>query len=354
MSCNRRNFMLTLGASTLLSVATGFPAALAADAPAKLAPGMVNPGYHEQPKWFKDSFLDIREEIAAAKMAGRRLMLYFYQDGCPYCTKLLTENFAQKQIADKTRKYFDVIAINIWGDREVTDNAGSVLPEKAFAKTLGVQFTPTLLMLDEQGVPALRLNGYVPPHKFETALDFAGQRLETRQKYTDYMQANAREPASGKLHAQPWLMPEPLDLSRRAGEALPLMVLFEQKVCADCDEMHGEGFTRPDVAALVKRFRSARVDIASSEKLKTPAGETLPMRDWARKLNIVYTPSIVFFDVGGREVFRVEGYLRPFHLASSLDYVASAEYRKQPEFQRYIEARATARRQRGEPVELWK
>jgi thioredoxin-related protein len=351
---SRRKFLRTLGASAILIEGVGLAPVLAADAPAQLAPGMVNPGYQDPPKWFKDSFLDIREEIAAAKTAGRRLMLYFYQDGCPYCTKLLTENFARKEIADKTRKYFDVIAINIWGDREVTDNAGTVLPEKAFAKALGVQFTPTLLMLDEQGVPALRLNGYVPPHKFETALDFAGQRLEKRQKYTDYMQANAREPASGKLHAQPWLMPEPLDLGQRAGNTMPLMVLFEQKVCAACDEMHGEGFSRPEVTALIKRFRVARVDIASPEKLKTPAGESLAMRDWARKLNVVYTPSIAFFDVGGREVFRVEGYLRPFHLASSLDYVASGEYRKQPEFQRYIEARAAARRQRGEPVELWK
>ena len=100
MIYHRRSFLLTLGASALLSAGTGFPAALAADAPAQLAPGMVNPGYHEPPKWFKDSFLDIREEIAAAKMSGRRLMLYFYQDGCPYWTKLLTENFAQKQIAD--------------------------------------------------------------------------------------------------------------------------------------------------------------------------------------------------------------------------------------------------------------
>ena len=306
----------------------------------------------DPPAWFKESFLDMREDIAEATKSGRRLMLYFHQDGCPYCVKLLRENFGDKAIAEKTRKHFDVIAINLWGDREVTDFAGKPTTEKAFAKALRVQFTPTLLMLDEKGGTALRLNGYIPPHQFHAALDYAGGRLEKKQSFTDYLLLREPAPASGKLHDAPWLMKAPLDLTKRDGK--PLLVLFEQKVCAGCDEMHAEGFPRPEVAALLKRFRAARVDIASNEAVKTPDGKSLPMREWARKRKIAYTPSFVFFDAGGREVFRVEGYLRPFHLASSLDYVASGAYKKQPEFQRFIEARAAARRAQGEKIELMK
>ncbi len=306
----------------------------------------------DMPAWFKESFLDIREDAAEAAKGGRRLMLYFHQDGCPYCAKLLRENFGDKAIAEKTRKHFDVIAINLWGDREVTDLAGKPTTEKEFAKALRVQFTPTLLVLDEKGGTALRLNGYVPPHQFHAALDYAGGRLEKKQSFTDYLLVREPAPASGRLHAQPWLLPPPIDLSKRDGK--PLLVLFEQKVCAGCDEMHAEGFPRPEVAALLKRYRAARVDIASREALKTPNGKALAMRDWARQMKIIYTPSFVFFDGGGREVFRVEGYLRPFHLASSLDYVASGAYKKQPEFQRFIEARAAARRAQGEKIELMK
>ncbi|HED15273.1 MAG TPA: hypothetical protein ENI64_00415 [Gammaproteobacteria bacterium] len=54
----------------------------------------------------------------------------FYQDGCPYCKKLLQDNFGQKAIADKTQKHFDVIAVNMWGDREVTDLNGNATTEK--------------------------------------------------------------------------------------------------------------------------------------------------------------------------------------------------------------------------------
>jgi thioredoxin-related protein len=75
---------------------------------------------------------------------------------------------------------------------------------------------------------------------------------------------------------------------------------------------------------------------------------------WARELGISYAPALVFFDRSGKEVFRVDGYLRPFHLAGTLDYVASGAYLKQPSFQRYLQARADGMRQRGETVDLWK
>jgi thioredoxin-related protein len=321
----------------------------------RLAPGMVQPGFVEPPRWFKESFLDLREDVAEAAKSGRRLMLYFYQDGCPYCAKLLRDNFGQKAIADKTRRHFDVIAINLWGDREMTDLAGNAMAEKAFARSLRVQFTPTLLMFDEKGEVALRLNGYLPPRKFEAALDFVGAHLEKKQDFADYLAAHAREPTRGKLREAPWFMKPPLKFAdSMQRDPAPLLVLFEQKECAACDEMHGEVFPRPEVAALLRRFQIARIDMASNQVVQTPAGETLPAREWARTLGVFYTPTLVFFEAGGREVFRVDGYLRPFHLASSLDYVASGAYVKQPEFQRFIEARAAARRARGERVELMK
>lgn len=319
------------------------------------APGPANPAHGELPAWFKESFLDLREDVAEATRAGRRLMLYFHQEGCPYCTRLLRDNLGQKAIADKTRKHFDVVALNLWGDREVTDMAGGIMPEKAFARSMKVQFTPTLILFDEKGGVALRLNGYLPPHKFEAALDFVGGRQEKTRRFGDYLAANAREPASGKLHEASFLMPPPLRLAdglRRDGR--PLMVLFEQKECAACDEMHREAFPRPDVSALLGKFQVARIDMASRETVQTPAGDAQPAGEWARRIGVFYTPSLVFFDRGGREVFRVEGYLRPFHLASSLEYVSSGAYREQPEFQRFVSARAAARRVRGERIELMK
>jgi thioredoxin-related protein len=38
------------------------------------------------PAWFATSFLDFRDEVADAARAGKRVMIYVGQDGCPYCT----------------------------------------------------------------------------------------------------------------------------------------------------------------------------------------------------------------------------------------------------------------------------
>ena len=328
--------------------------ALAADLAAPPAIVPKPPEVHEQPAWFKNSFLDLREDVAEATAAGKRVLLYFYQDGCPYCAKLLRDNLGQKAIADRTRAHFDVLALNLWGDREVTDPAGRIHTEKSYAKALRVQFTPTIMILDERGDVALRLNGYLPPHEFVAALTYAAERRERTQSFAEYLRDHAGPPASARMHAEPGFLPAPLRLADALaqGGGKPLVALFEQGQCAACDELHADALPRPEVRALLARLLVAQIDVTSREAVQTPSGQTLPAREWARALGVAYTPSLVFFDGGGREVFRVEGYLRPFHFASSLDYVASGAYLREPEFQRYVEARASARRARGERVDL--
>ncbi len=152
--------LLRLACGILLFAACAI--APAADAPAEI----------EVPAWFKHSFLDLRDDLREAAAANKRLMVYFGQHGCPYCKRLMDVNFNQKDIVDKTRKNFDAIEINIYGNREVTWLDGRTRSEKDFAAVLKVQFTPTLLFLDEQGNIALRVNGYYPPHRFMAALDY--------------------------------------------------------------------------------------------------------------------------------------------------------------------------------------
>ena len=126
----------------------------------------------EYPAWIKESFLDINEDIAEAKDAGKRVAIFFHQDGCPYCNALVERNLAQKAVLEKAKNNFDFIALNMWGDRMVTYVNGKQYKEKDLALALKVQFTPTLMFYDEEGKIVLRLNGYRSPTKFMADMDY--------------------------------------------------------------------------------------------------------------------------------------------------------------------------------------
>ena len=319
-----------------------------------LEAGMVNPGYEEKPDWFKNSFLDIREDVEEATSVGKRVMLYFYQDGCPYCAKLLQDNFSQRSIVEKSRQYLDVIAVNMWGDREVTSLDGRTMTEKEFATGLRVMFTPTILMLNEQGKVILRINGYYHPVKFEAALDYVGQHKEATLSFADYYQQLEPTKPSGKLHQEVFFLTPPYDLQKLAAGAKPLMLLFEQKQCKSCDEYHADIYQRSETQAQLKRFNIVRLDMWADTPLRAFDGQKTTARSIARQLDVKYAPSMVFFDKAGKEVFRTEAYLKAFHVQSVLDYVASGAYVTQPNFQRFIAARADKLEAQGVHVDLWK
>jgi thioredoxin-related protein len=286
------------------------------------------PAYsQEAPEWFTESFLDIPEDIAEAAKEGKRLMLYFSQAGCPYCKQLVTVNFRDPKIVEKTRRHFVAQAINIWGDREVTwyGSTNRKMTEKQFARMLQIQFTPTLIFFNEKGGVALRLNGYLPPEQFYTALDAAiGQA-----------------PAASSRASSPTARVKPLNL-RRKPEAKPFAVLLLSPGCDACDEMERN-----------LELEAVRAQLAHFELIKTSNPARVVTNSGEALLESRYVPALVFLDPRGREVFRTEAYLRPFHLAGSLEYVASGAYRQEPSFQRFLQAKAERMMKRGERVDLW-
>nr|MCS5586762.1 thioredoxin family protein [Gammaproteobacteria bacterium] len=103
-----------LALSILLAV--GVLSQVKAVEPGKIVGGKVS----ELPEWFKESFLDIAEDVEEANDENKHLMLYMHLTGCPYCYKMVEEGFKNNTNTQIIKDNFDVVAINIRGNKEVT------------------------------------------------------------------------------------------------------------------------------------------------------------------------------------------------------------------------------------------
>lgn len=321
----------------------------------QLSEGMENPGYVTKPDWFKISFLDLREDLNEARQENKRILLYFYQDGCPYCEKLIKVNWRNTAIVKNTQENFDVIDINIWGDRELTFFDGKSMTEKQLAEQLKVMYTPTLLFFNEQGKQVLRINGYYPEAKFNAALSYVAEKKENTISFSEYYSDQKAGTGSARLHQSGQYLQAPYKLAaQQRNSGKPLLVIFEERWCKSCDELHNDILPRPLSQSLLKQFDVVVLDRWGKDKVETPSGKILTALQWAQQLNIKYAPSMVFFDNNDQEVFRTEAYLKSFHVQSVMDYVASGAYKTQPNLQRYIQSRADKIREDGGEVDLWK
>lgn len=306
----------------------------------------------EKPDWFKDSFLEFEEDVAEAAASGRRVMLYFHQEGCPYCAQLVEENFADPDLKTFIVQNFDGISLNMWGDREVVSVAGRDFTEKTFAAALKVQYTPTLVFLDEAGKVVLRLNGYYPPRDFRAALNYVAQKLEHKLSFSQY-RLDQLANADGSLVAEDFYLD-----TRELGKVIadsdkPLAVYFESAACEQCQTMHQRILQDKATRKLVLQANNIQLDVGSSQQLVTPTGEKTNARQWAQNLGITYTPSLVFFDRRGKEVMRISAFIKTFHFQSVYAYVLEKAYLDEPEFQRYISARADHIRESGFDTDIW-
>lgn len=310
--------------------------------------------HSEIPTWFKQSFLDFDEDVQEAAREGRRIMLYFHQDGCPYCSRLVTENFQDPDLVATMQQHLQAIAINMWGDREVVTMDGTPYTEKTLAEALRVNYTPTLIFLDERGQVALRLNGYYPPEHFRLALDYVSGHREKETGFHEYVRARSPAAAGGTLHTEPFFLPPPFALARNAVPAdRPLAVFFERRHCANCDILHQKILADPPTRELVTRFETVQLDMDADTPVITPDGSKTTARDWARELDLGYAPAIVFFDREGQEVMRIDAFLKTFHVQSIFDYVLQEAYLQEPSFQRFISARAERLVEEGVDVDIF-
>jgi thioredoxin-related protein len=338
-------FVSLFAVGLLLSLSTSLSAQeTAATERGKVTGGKVS----THPAWFKESFLDIGEDVSEAAEADKHVILFMEMNGCPYCFKMLEENFKNAPYKEFIQEHFDVIAINIKGDREVALNDEATATEKEVAGMLKVRYTPTVVFLNQDNQPVARINGYRNVEEFKGILDYVQEQAYKDQKLAAYLDAR-KKTDSYAFRPHPRLE-EIQDLSNVTDR--PLAVLFEDSACVACDALHDGHLKDPEVDQALAKMAFVRLDTLSDAPIVDPEGNKTTAKEFAARLGITYRPSIVLFDQG-KEIVRIESMLYRYHFTGVLEYVAERQYEKYPGGPfRYMDVKTEELLESGEDVNI--
>lgn len=294
---------------------------------------------------FKDSFLNLREDLADAGKAGRILMVLYEQDGCPYCAQMHHIHLADPSIVARLKNGFDMVRLDIWGGREVTGFAGETLTEKQLARKMRVQFSPTVVFYDADGKEIHRMAGLHKLPLFKAELDFLSSRAYLKTAFSDYAAVETSRSDSHSLIDEPFFAKsddlKALSEKARIGDKV-LALLFVQPKCDNCLEMHEQYFTRADAMKLLaSRFEVARINLVGTKSIKGLSGTKIGEAELAKLLGIRQAPTMVFFDRNGKEILRYEKHLTAEHFTKGLlTFLGTHAYRQYPSLQDWLRAQS--------------
>jgi thioredoxin-related protein len=151
----------------------------------------------------------------------------------------------------------------------------------------------------------------------------------------------------------------PVALARASAAGRRLAVLFEQRGCRYCAELHTDHLTRREIADYIRaRFAVLQMDVHGTRPVTDFDGQRLEERGLARKWCVIVTPTIVFLPErapparadGPRrcgmdiEVARMQGLLPRPEFLGLFAYVAERGYADGTSFPAWRASRAAVPR----------
>ncbi len=130
------------------------------------------------------------------------------------------------------------------------------------------------------------------------------------------------EPRGDGIHTEVWFnntsfldLKEDLAEATQAGKGFVL--IWEQPGCSSCQRLHDVNFQDRKLVDYVQaNFAVMTMNMFGEVEATDFDGEVLPEKDLAAKHRVQFTPTTIFFDEAGNEVFRLPGYFKPyFYLA---------------------------------------
>ena len=172
--------------------------------------------------------------------------------------------------------------------------------------------------------------------------------------------ALAAEVGDDGLHKQAWFattfrdIKEDMATARAEGKRLALM--FEQRGCTYCRQVHEQVLTDPEVRDFIKaNYMVVQYNLYGDEEVTDLDGEALTEKTAARKWRVTFTPTIFFMpeetdgkkDVGASTVAVMPGAFRKGTFLDMFQWVHKKGYETDEDFQRYHARRIIERREQG-------
>ena len=169
------------------------------------------------------------------------------------------------------------------------------------------------------------------------------------------------------LHVKPWFMDTFMNLRDDHAEVTAqgkhMVLMFEQKGCPYCAEMHKVNLEIPEISKFIQdNFGVLQINLWGSREVTDFDGKVMEERELAKRWRVHFTPTIVFLPTSlagmdgksGRdiEIARMPGYFKPFHFISFFEFIAGDHY-KNDEFQRFLTEKFDRLTKAGKKPTLW-
>jgi len=127
----------------------------------------------------------MEEAQELAKENDKKIFVFGQADWCHYCIKMEKEVFSKEEVIKSLNNYFYVVELTVDSDEELTFN-GETYTMSHLSGMLGIDATPTLFFIDENGEFIARQPGFMPAQVFNKILTFVGTNTYKEMSFTEY------------------------------------------------------------------------------------------------------------------------------------------------------------------------
>jgi thioredoxin-related protein len=139
-------------------------------------------------KFFTQGLGDFREELADARAAGKKGVVFVYQmEGCEYCDRMKARVLSRPEVQAWFGKRFAAYSIDILGSAPMTDFAGRTTTEGRYARESLVKGMPTIDFFDLEGRLLARVPGEIPDSRTFLALgEWIASGAHAKESFDQY------------------------------------------------------------------------------------------------------------------------------------------------------------------------